>query len=37
MGLVTTMDPNDHENRPAYYAHTPLQVSSIRTATGYRV
>jgi hypothetical protein len=37
MGLVTTTDPNDHENRPAYCDHTLLQVSSIRTATGYRV
>ena len=34
MGLVTTTDPNDHENRLAYCDHTPLQVSSIRTATG---
>ena len=37
MGLLTTTYPNDHENRLAYCDHTPLQVSSIRTATGYRV
>jgi hypothetical protein len=36
MGLATT-DPNDHENRPAYCDHTPLQVSTIRTDAGYRI
>jgi hypothetical protein len=36
MGLTTT-GPNDHANRPAYCDHTPLQVSTIRTDTGYRV
>jgi len=36
MGLATT-DPNDHENRPTYCDHTPLQVSMIRTDAGYRI
>ena len=31
------MDPNDHEDRPAYCDHTPLQVSTIRTNAGYRI
>src|SRR5215216_596237 len=29
--------PNDHEARPAYCDHTPLQVSTIRTDAGYRI
>ncbi len=36
MGLPA-IDPNDHENRPAYCDHAPLQVSTIRTDAGYRI
>ncbi len=36
MGLAT-IDPNNHQNRPAYCDHTPLQVSTIHTDVGYRI
>ncbi len=34
---IAAVDTNDHEYRPAYCDHTPLQVSTIRTDAGYRV
>ncbi len=34
---MATIDPKDHAPRPAYCAHTPLQVSTIRTDAGYRI